>query len=131
MACLVFRNQKTNQIEKVLAPNEQPSQLYQQILKSIPNPEEAIQKWAELHVNPPTNIRDINGEPVYFAPNKKAVQFFADVEEDKTTVLGRLKQKASDISISEDESVYTMGRQIFKRITNFIKELKGVDTTEE
>lgn len=69
MACSIRRNNKTNEIEEVFAPNGAPSILYTDITIALNNKEEALRKWAYAYTDSfnekyPNPERDINGEPV-------------------------------------------------------------------
>lgn len=131
MACRVFRNTKTNEIEKVLAPNGQPSQLYQELLREYENPEEALTKWAEYQINPKPPL-DVNGESVHFS----SASFFSEGTTNKepereNSIFDAVVEESKDIKLTEDEKHYNVAGKLVKRVSDFLSELKGVDPGEE
>lgn len=105
MACSIIRNNQTNEIEQVFAPNGNESKLFKDILESVsPDKEEALRLWAQVYTpsfkkwfgdwekGEGSKIIDANGEPmmVYhgagekfdiFKPNEFGLSYFtADKE---------------------------------------------------
>ena len=70
MSCQVFRNTSTQEIEKVMAPNNKESILYNSILKEQPNKEEALKLWAQVYTPSfkewfgNSKVVDSNNEPI-------------------------------------------------------------------
>lgn len=49
MACSIIRNKKTNEIERVLAPNGKDSVLFKSITDLVASKEEALRYWAQVY----------------------------------------------------------------------------------
>ena len=89
MACSIFRNKETNEIEKVLAPNSKESILFNNILNIITDKEEALKAWAQVYTpsfkawfgdwekGEGSKVVDSNGEPllVYHGTGNKFNEF--------------------------------------------------------
>ena len=89
MACSIFRNKETNEIEKVLAPNSKESILFNNILNIITDKEEALKAWAQVYTpsfkawfgdwekGEGSKVVDSNGEPllVYHGTGNKFDEF--------------------------------------------------------
>jgi hypothetical protein len=99
MACSIIRNKETDEIEKILAPNGKESILFNNILNSIKDKEQALKSWAQVYTpsfkawfgdwekGEGSKVIDANGEPllVYhgsgekfniFKPNELGITYF-------------------------------------------------------
>ena len=78
-SCSVIRDKDSKEIKSVFAPNNEPSKLYSDILKSVGDKEEALRDWASYYTQSykekygdwekdPKSFKgklDANGEPQY------------------------------------------------------------------
>lgn len=63
MACRVYRDEKTNEIKKVLAPNGEPSQLFLRLFTMNKGDKElSLLQWADAHMNYANELNS-QGEP--------------------------------------------------------------------
>jgi hypothetical protein len=126
MACSILRNSETNEIEKVMAPNGKESILFNNILNSIKDKEEALKAWAQVYTpsfkawfgdwekGEGSKVVDSNGEPllVYHGTNKSFDTF---------------KQNYDDFGF--DGGIYfTSNKDYLKELT--INDEGGIDRTK-
>lgn len=129
MACRVYRNEKTNEVERVYAPNGQPSKLYLQLFNLTSDKEAALRWWGHAHVVETEKI-NAQGEPdvdIAFYKNlinMKAPAVSAAKDDNLESAASNLPKELKDIiregkqwTVSEDEEHYEYGGKKVTRVS--------------